>query len=328
MLEYGVKKDDPAVVKLAGYLRQPGVLTNLATTYDLALAILFLDRLHDPQDKELIRMLAFRLMTGQTTDGGWSYGCRILTPADQAQLASVLKTNAGHSASELGKLDYAQAGLAGVESLAANLRSLPVLQQPAEGAPLRDGWGDNSNTQFAVLALWAARRHKVPLDRTLALVVKHFRTGQLANGCWGYRYKQGTIFPHQAMTCSGLLGMAVGQGINREVRAKDIALDKAVERGMNFLSQNVGRPTGRWQGVPMVDLYFLWSVERVAVIYKLPKIGDKDWYPWGAEMLVSNQAPDGSWNYHNQAVGTALAMLFLKRINLARGLTGKLGIGD
>src|SRR5208282_4758720 len=47
---------------------------------------------------------------------------------------------------------------------------------------------DNSNTQFAMLALWAARRHDVPVERSLALSELRFRVSQLRSGAWAYRF--------------------------------------------------------------------------------------------------------------------------------------------
>ena len=56
----------------------------------------------------------------------------------------------------------------------------------------RDGHGDdNSNTQFATLALWVARRHGLPVDHALARIDSRFRHSQGADGGWGYRYAAG-----------------------------------------------------------------------------------------------------------------------------------------
>ena len=56
----------------------------LDKTYELALAVLILDRLAQPRDGELIRTLALRLIAGQTAAGGWSYTCPV--PPSQPQL--------------------------------------------------------------------------------------------------------------------------------------------------------------------------------------------------------------------------------------------------
>src|SRR5262249_54045455 len=73
------------------------------------------------------------------------------------------------------------------------------------------------------------------------------------------------------------------------------------------------------------DLYYLWSLERVAVAYDLQTIAGKAWYPWGANHLLEIQRPDGSWaNNFAGSVDTCFALLFLKRANVARDLTARL----
>ncbi len=73
------------------------------------------------------------------------------------------------------------------------------------------------------------------------------------------------------------------------------------------------------------DLYLLWSMERVAVIYGLDKINGKDWYGWGKEIILDNQERDGSWRERFPGVpDTCFALLFLKRANIAKDLTDKL----
>src|SRR5262249_42932411 len=46
--------------------------------------------------------------------------------------------------------------------------------------------GDNSNTQFATLALWAGRRYGVPTQEALKRTEARFRTSQATDGTWGY----------------------------------------------------------------------------------------------------------------------------------------------
>ena len=77
------------------------------------------------------------------------------------------------------------------------------------------------------------------------------------------------------------------------------------------------------------NLYFLWSLERVAVIYGLETIGNHDWYTWGSDALVDSQQAGGSWGgggYHgaNDEINTSFALLFLSRANVARDLTAAL----
>jgi hypothetical protein len=72
--------------------------------------------------------------------------------------------------------------------------------------------------------------------------------------------------------------------------------------------------------------YFLFSLERVAMVYGLETIGDKNWYTWGADYLVGKQNQDGSWTgqYAEAGSDTCFALLFLRRANLAQDLTATL----
>jgi hypothetical protein len=73
------------------------------------------------------------------------------------------------------------------------------------------------------------------------------------------------------------------------------------------------------------DLYFLWSLQRTALVYDLRTVGGKDWYAWGASLLVAAQHSDGCWADAFPGVpDTCFALLFLKRANLTDDLTGKL----
>ena len=75
-------------------------------------------------------------------------------------------------------------------------------------------------------------------------------------------------------------------------------------------------------------MYFLWSVERVAVLYQLSRIEGKDWYRWGMQVLLSYQNPEGGWSLGgvgaNELSNTCFALLFLQRANLVQDLTDKL----
>jgi hypothetical protein len=78
-----------------------------------------------------------------------------------------------------------------------------------------------------------------------------------------------------------------------------------------------------------MDLYFLWSLERVGVLFNLAKIGGKDWYAWGRRSILPAQDADGSWKAgayygNNPLLNTCLALLFLKQANLAKDLSDKL----
>ena len=101
--------------------------------------------------------------------------------------------------------------------------------------------------------------------------------------------------------------------------------DPVVEIGMKALARHIGQE----QGGPGANKYFLWSVERVGMLYNRPSIDGKEWYPWGADILVKSQKAEGGWadgGYPgaNPASDTCFALLFLKRANLAKDLSTKL----
>ena len=234
------------------------------------------------------------------------------------------------------------AARATLEKLAPALKKVMALQ-PTE-APTRPlaatGASDNSNTQFAILAIWVSGRHDVPTEKVCALIDRRFRTSQGTGGNWGYNYSVNNANPigSPAMTAAGLLGLAVGHGADapaagEKAPPKEGLDDEAIKKGFKFLSEHLGKSQAK-AGTPRgrqpagLGLYFLWSVERVGVMYNLRTIGDKDWYAWGSEVIRDHQNADGSWsmgNYHGSypQVDTCFALLFLKRANLAKDLSTK-----
>src|SRR5262249_47838361 len=64
LLECGVPGSAPEIQKAAKFIRAK--VPQLTKTYELALAILFLDRLSTPQDRQAIQTLALRLVAGQS----------------------------------------------------------------------------------------------------------------------------------------------------------------------------------------------------------------------------------------------------------------------
>jgi hypothetical protein len=155
LLECGVPTTNPLVVRLAESLRAQA--PRLTATYELSTAIFFFDRLGRGEDGGLIPTLAERLVDGQDEGGTWSYWCPL-------------------RASESGPLFSPVGGGQG--------RARIQWRAPNSG--------DHSNTQFATLALWIARRHRSTWDiqEALARVAQHFRDVQETDGCWGYTSRQ------------------------------------------------------------------------------------------------------------------------------------------
>jgi hypothetical protein len=338
LLECGVAADDKAVRAAADAVRKASVTLN--HNYSIALAILFFDRLGDPADIPLIESLTVRLLAGQTARGGWNYNCPPISVAEVRRLQTTL----GPHKERTGRREppKAKTGKRTAKDLPKEIhQQLAMLHRTAGGG--QHIGSDNSNTQFATLALWVARRYGLPVENALKRVESRFRASQHADGGWGYFDSQEEAMHGRmagstaSMTCAGLLGLAVADGNYSEaIREKkpggkytrDINKDTNLRRGLAALGTAIGQPKERGP-VPRVGgrtYYFLWSLERVAVALDLKTIGKKDWYAWGAEVLLANQQADGSWqgNYGACGADTCFALLFLKRANLAPDLTSQL----
>jgi hypothetical protein len=335
LLECGAKADDPAVLRAADAVRNGSL--KLSYNYSICLAILFFDRLGDPNDIPLIESLTVRLLAGQNSSGGWSYYCPPVPDAEVRRLRAKLATRR----ELVGQRDMPRPGC--VKRTAKDL-SPEIQQQLAQlqrrGSMAVDVFNDNSNTQFATLALWVARRYGLPVEEALRRVGTRFRNSQHPDGGWGYfdpsMRARGLMNRSTAsMTCAGLLGLAVADGEaaekvrERKPNAKaprDINKDAQVRKGLLALGTAIGRRPSDEPAVGGRTYYFLWSLERVAVALDLKTIGNQDWYAWGAEILLANQQKDGSWqaSYGECGADTCFALLFLKRANLVPDLTTQL----
>ncbi len=252
LLECGVAPDDPVIKHAAEHVRTTSI--KLTETYDIALAIFFLDKLGTPLDIALIESLTIRLLAGQTSVGAWSYNCPAITEAEAKRLLGLVeKGNELVGKREPPKPDDPKRT---VTDLPKEIQDQLVLISRGGGTGNGTGSvgggtpampqgamaGDNSNTQFATLALWVARRHGLPVDGPLARVQLRFRRTIQPDGGWTYMPVPETPGPHPvvqhlgntssaSMTCAGLLGLTVGYGVVAERadeadKAKDAAKDK------------------------------------------------------------------------------------------------------
>jgi hypothetical protein len=300
-------------------------------------------------------------VAGQSKSGGWGYHCPILKseeegklhlalqkvqPASPLDLFVPINKSSSDPAVGISKTAPDAKPTTGAKdpeavpkaSLPEALRKVPALEPPARShvMPRHDlgTFVNNSTTQFAVLGLWAARRHQLPLERALALVVQRFRVSQAPGGSWSYDgANKPSAWNTPSMTGAGLLGLAVGHGLTADslsdAARAELARDPDIQKGLLFLSESIGKPLGKAAGSVAINLYFLWTVERVGVLYNLPSIHGKEWYPWGASEILAQQEEDGSWNCGGYGgaipvTDTCFALLFLQRANLAKDLSKKL----
>ncbi len=340
LLECDVPPSDRAVQRAAAALRPASV--TLTHTYSLALAILFFDRLGEPADVPLIQAMGVRLLAGQKASGGWTYECPANSREETHRLTTHIKKRPPAGGREPPGRDDRPALS---KELQQQLRHINPQAGPQHT--------DNSNTKFATLALWVARRYGVPAETALSRVESRFRGTRNADGGWGYLPGgQGALGQSLgSMTCAGLLGLAFGHGSAVESSLRtgvkptegrpplpDPTQDRAVQQGLAFLAGLFSRPLhpGGREASPFFnqkgdEYYFLWALERVAVAYGLETIGRTDWYAWGTHYLLARQRSDGGWQgKYAASVDTCFALLFLRRANLSKDLTATLKgrVGD
>jgi hypothetical protein len=216
LLEANVPADDPVIVEIAKIIREASI--DQTKTYSLALDIIFLDKLSDEIDTLLIQSMAARLILGQSAQGAWSDSCPALESAEIERLKAKLKDAPPRG---LGKGSQTGVELDGRPALDSKIEEMLNKgaksgsgNDKAAGPANMQSSDDNLNTQFALMALWTARRHGVPVEASLQHVEKHFRSTVVNNG-WALQYRQGAT-PTPAMTCAGMLGITVGLGVKGE----------------------------------------------------------------------------------------------------------------
>jgi hypothetical protein len=206
-----------------------------------------------------------------------------------------------------------------------------VLKDPGAGPKPKEGYGDNSCTQFAVLGLWVASRSGVNIDKPMAKVVQRFTSSQSDDGGWAYvaQTDSGKAPSGPSMTGAGLFCLAVAEATQiresnksgkktegKEAPARSLMGDKVFSRGLKRTGDFV-------QGIgPDSQRYFLWSIERVGVLLGLEKFGETDWFHKGSDALLKSQAAEGNWptawgdTDKAGLTDTCLAILFLRKANL------------
>jgi hypothetical protein len=188
--------------------------------------------------------------------------------------------------------------------------------------------GDNSNSQFALLALHEAERVGVKVsDRTWELAHKYWLDNQNSNGSWGYKPQTGGT---GSMTCAGIAALVItsdrlnrgdaeadGDRISCCGQQKD---NGPLDRALNWMGRNFSVHTNPGaRGAQGWLYYYLYGVERTGRLTNQRLLGGHDWYREGAELLVSLQdGLSGYWKGTGHAeddphLGTSLALLFLAK---------------
>ncbi len=214
------------------------------------------------------------------------------------------------------------------------LESTQFREGPKRGAWAYGTWGngDNSNSQFALLALHEAERAGVKVNgKTWRLAKAYWEDCRNIDGSWGY-FKE--VPGTGSMTCAGVASLVITSDKVRQSDAKadgnriqcclqSDADDDRIEQGLQWLgrnfsvSRNPGTRGSTWR------LYYLYGLERVGRLttrrfFYTAKGEPCDWYREGSTWLVQDQDRlSGFWKgvagEDNPQIGTSLALLFLSK---------------
>lgn len=295
LLAAGSPANSPEVQAAAGLVR--GQAAGDPDTYDVSLAIMFLDQLAAATDEPLIKTLLGNLQRGQGGDGSWSY------------MVPVAGGGYGHPGGAGDNSNTQFAALAtwiGRRHGRDSDASIQALDKYFRGTfiPVQGGWGYSGNATAAPAMTCAG---------LVALATQRGADQQR-------RDRIGTVKD----------GNPSHDQPGRQHRP---AADDPIAKAALAALGGVLKQADQLPGAPInADLYFFWSLERVGVIYDLDAIGGVNWYDWGRRRLLTMQGPDGQWHgkgkweYHG-AVATSFAILFLSRANVAGDLTSEVGAG-
>jgi hypothetical protein len=296
----GAKLDDPAVEKALALL----CAASPTKTYEQAVCLMAVERAYTPPDE---------VPGGKRRPRG--------LPADRRAWAERTAAALEGNCSSPGLWGYPYAGNSLVRA-------------------------DSSNTQYAVLGLQAASRLGIAVKEASWLgVVRHFtgvrdlegargsvlllRAGQAVTETAaalavpkvaGFRYSTNEDRTWGSMTCAGIASLAIVRDELRRAKCakfggkQEEEVDAMIAGGWAWLDQHWG--TNDHPGKPHDwFFYFLYSLERAAVLDGVQRVGGKDWYFEGAAELLARQAKDGSWdeNAGTHVTETCFALLFLKR---------------
>jgi hypothetical protein len=175
--------------------------------------------------------------------------------------------------------------------------------------------GDNSNTQYALLALRSCEvaGYEVPKD-TWARALGWWKKTQRGDGGWNYGKSKGEG-SYLGMTEGGLGSVVLCLHYLQQDWRNDASVKKAKDFiGSKFHLEKNYVPREKkdsWQ------YYHLYALERAGSLSYTERFGSHEWYAEGAKFLLAKQKPDGKWDAKSgnkrTVWDTCFAVLFLAR---------------
>jgi hypothetical protein len=192
---------------------------------------------------------------------------------------------------------------------------------------------DNSNSQYALLALHEATKVGVKVDAQVwGRALDYWKREQdPRSGAFGYIGSKQNV--SATMVCAGISSLIIAQenfqATNSRITGDKVSccgedegdlVDAQIQSAMDWLTNrfsvaNVPGPTNTLGSSYL--FYYLYGLERAGRLAGVRFFGDHDWYREGAEHLVASQSLKGSWKGRSvesdEAIATSFAILFLAK---------------
>lgn len=324
LLKGGVKADDEVVQRGLAELRQ----RRLIDTYSLGNAMMVIETLHapprefgdltagtidrprrrtpPPADAELLRRWADQLLTNVDTR---------TDPTNLLRFNYTRGDRFDHSVNQYGLLGLYSAHLCGIE-LPATVWEAAANHLIAAQSP------DGGKIELELVDYRTHARREAEPGATFSIA----RSSQ--RGCgWSYMEPKddGESTPvWGSMTCAGITGLAICQAALQEQpgnKRLKLQADAARARRDGFawlaLHMTSRCHPGAIERQQRWFYYYLYGLERAALLSGVALIQDRDWYFEGAMTLVLVQEADGNWPAEllgdDSIERNAMAILFLKQ---------------
>ena len=178
------------------------------------------------------------------------------------------------------------------------------------------GYFDHSNSQFALLGLWAAQQcgAEIP-DAVFTQIEQAWRRHQRADGGWGYTASE-TMPTTASMTAAGVASLFLLRDLLHGHEGVDCngnagtGGDPAIEKGIAWLTDHWGQVNNN---------YTWFGVSRIGIASGQKYLDKLDWFKEGAQALVPEDAAYGKGGGVGFMPGTYISDTSFALLFLARG---------
>ncbi|MBI5725077.1 MAG: DUF4159 domain-containing protein [Planctomycetes bacterium] len=200
-----------------------------------------------------------------------------------------------------------------------NAKSTPA--RPPGNKPEPGSQGDNSNSQYLLLGVWAGARSGIEVPKQFwETCMQHWIKRQQSDGGWNYNPAH-TESSYGCMSTAGLASLFVC--IDATMGDKFIKCNVAneyapVKKGLDWFEANFEKTlTDPWAGHDRYYFgYYMYGIERVGLASGYKYFGKCDWYKEGCKRILGEKEMSGNFPAGRESVFMAdcsYKLLFLSR---------------